>query len=218
MSQTSSLDWKPANKPQRTELTGRFIRLAPLDASHHGDDLWRALQGPESDPRLWDYLSVGPFTERAVFDAWLANCALSADPLFFTVIDAKSSTALGVLSLMRIAPTDGCIVHPPPPRRSICWRAWRLTSATAVWNGSAMRRTSAQSARQSASALSTKGCSASIWWSRDRIEIPAGSRSLTVNGQAAGRRSNSGWPRIISISPASKKRHWPLCAQTCRLG
>ena len=109
MSQTSSLDWKPANKQQRTELTGRFIRLAPLDASHHGDDLWRALQGPESDPRLWDYLSVGPFTERAVFDAWLANCALSADPLFFTVIDAKSSTALGVLSLMRIAPNDGCI-------------------------------------------------------------------------------------------------------------
>jgi len=88
-------------------LQGRFIRLEPLDAARHGDDLWQELQGP--DPALWDYLPYGPFTERAAFDAWLAGHAASRDPQFYAVVEQAGNRALGLLAYLRITPKDGCI-------------------------------------------------------------------------------------------------------------
>ena len=103
------LNWRPAASPERRTLTGRHINLVPLDVTLHGDDLWQALQGPDSDPVLWDYLPYGPFAERAPFDAWLAGNAASNDPLFFAVIDRASGRAVGLLSYLRIFPKDGSI-------------------------------------------------------------------------------------------------------------
>jgi len=103
------LNWHPAATPERRTLTGRTINLAPLDVATHGDDLWEALQGPDCDPLLWDYLPYGPFPERAPFDAWLAGNAASTDPLFFAVIDRQSGRAVGLLSFLRIFPKDGSI-------------------------------------------------------------------------------------------------------------
>ncbi|WP_027910425.1 GNAT family N-acetyltransferase [Pseudomonas sp. URMO17WK12:I4] len=106
---TILLDWKPATPPPRAPIDGCFVRLEPLEAQRHGDDLWLALQGPDGDPALWDYLPYGPFAERGAFDDWLAGKQASDDPLFFTVIDAASKRAVGLLSFLRIAPADGCI-------------------------------------------------------------------------------------------------------------
>ena len=103
------LNWRPAASPERRTLAGRTINLAPLDVALHGDDLWHALQGPDSDPVLWDYLPYGPFPERAPFDAWLAANAASNDPLFFAVIDRASGRAVGLLRYLRIFPKDGSI-------------------------------------------------------------------------------------------------------------
>jgi RimJ/RimL family protein N-acetyltransferase len=85
------------------------VRLEPLDPGRHGDDLWQALQGPDCDPALWEYLPYGPFSERAAFKAWLSANAASTDPLFFSVIDLSRQRAVGLLSFLRIAPGDGCI-------------------------------------------------------------------------------------------------------------
>lgn len=109
MNEQPLLNWHPAASPERRTLTGRYINLVPLDAALHGDDLWQALQGPDSDPALWDYLPYGPFPERAPFDAWLAGNAASDDPLFFAVIDRESGRAVGLLSYLRIFPKDGSI-------------------------------------------------------------------------------------------------------------
>jgi RimJ/RimL family protein N-acetyltransferase len=102
-------DWQPVPTPAHKPLNGQYVRLEPLDPTRHGDDLWQALQGPDSDPALWDYLPYGPFSERAAFDAWLNGHAASDDPLFFSVIDLRQQRAVGLLSLMRIVPADGCI-------------------------------------------------------------------------------------------------------------
>ena len=109
MTEATRLDWQPVPIPPRTPLGGQYVRLQPLALAAHGDELWLALQGPDSDPALWDYLPYGPFSERAAFDAWLAANAASADPLFFAVIDLASGRALGLLSFLRMAPRDGCI-------------------------------------------------------------------------------------------------------------
>jgi RimJ/RimL family protein N-acetyltransferase len=103
------LDWQPVAAPARVALPGRYVRLEPLDAAQHSDELWQALQGPDADPLLWDYLPYGPFAERTDFDAWLAGNAASADPQFFAVIAPASGRALGLLSFLRIAPKDGSI-------------------------------------------------------------------------------------------------------------
>ncbi|MDG9759279.1 GNAT family N-acetyltransferase [Pseudomonas sediminis] len=99
--------WQPRPTPDQRSLQGRFVRLEALDVARHGDDLWHALQGP--DPALWDYLPYGPFTERGVFDVWLAGNAQSRDPLFYAVVDLASGLALGLFSYLRITAQDGSI-------------------------------------------------------------------------------------------------------------
>ena len=101
--------WQPATIPDNRTLEGLYIRLEKLDPALHGDDLWLALQGPESDPKLWDYLPYGPFPERSAFDAWLEKNAASADPHFYAVIDSANDQAQGLLSLMCIVPEHGRI-------------------------------------------------------------------------------------------------------------
>lgn len=103
------LDWQPVATPAREHLHGRHICLEPLDTQRHGDELWQALQGPDSDPLLWNYLPYGPFPERAAFDAWLAGHAVSTDPQFFAVVELASQRTVGLLSFLRITPKDGCI-------------------------------------------------------------------------------------------------------------
>jgi len=101
--------WQPAKTPDNRTLEGIYIRLEKLDPARHGDDLWLALQGPTSDPKLWDYLPYGPFNERSAFDQWLTKNAASRDPHFYAVIDRVAEQAQGLLSLMCIVPEHGRI-------------------------------------------------------------------------------------------------------------
>ncbi|KAF1071139.1 MAG: hypothetical protein GAK45_00598 [Pseudomonas citronellolis] len=103
------LNWQPVAAPRHETLSGRYVTLEPLDATRHGNDLWPVLQGPDSDPALWDYLPYGPFSERAGFDAWLTANATSSDPQFYAVIDPASGRCTGLLSFLRITPKDGVI-------------------------------------------------------------------------------------------------------------
>lgn len=101
--------WQPARLPDARTLQGRFIRLEKLDAKRHAEGLWNALQGPGADSKLWDYLAVGPFAERATFDDYLAGLQGSTDPWFYSVIDQQSGAIDGFLSLMSIVPSAGRI-------------------------------------------------------------------------------------------------------------
>ncbi|QVX17850.1 GNAT family N-acetyltransferase [Pseudomonas congelans] len=103
------LDWQAAAPPTAHTLTGRFIRLEKLDATRHADDLWTALEGPNADPKLWDYLPYGPFSDRRAFDRWLAGHQVATDPWFYTVVDQQTDKAEGVISLMSIVAAHGRI-------------------------------------------------------------------------------------------------------------
>ncbi|MBP8202439.1 MAG: GNAT family N-acetyltransferase [Pseudomonas sp.] len=109
MSLTPPLRWQAVSAPSRDTLQGRTVRLESLNPARHGDGLWQALQGPDSDPLLWDYLPYGPFNERADFDSWLTRHAASQDPLFFAVVEQSSGQVQGVLSYLSIAPEHGSI-------------------------------------------------------------------------------------------------------------
>jgi RimJ/RimL family protein N-acetyltransferase len=100
------LRWKPAQRPERAPLEGELVRLEPLDASRHGDDLYEA--SGEADA-TWFYLPYGPFAGKAEFMEWLRERAPLEDPLAFAIIDRQAGKALGIATLMTIEPEHGSI-------------------------------------------------------------------------------------------------------------
>jgi RimJ/RimL family protein N-acetyltransferase len=102
-------DWQPARLPDRRTLQGRFIRLEKLSVAQHADGLWTALQGPDADPKLWDYLPYGPFVQRDEFNAWLARHAADTDPWFYAVVDQATGNVEGCISLLSIVAAHGRI-------------------------------------------------------------------------------------------------------------
>lgn len=100
-------DWTPRPRPEGATLSGRFCRVEALDATRHGDELFEAFSA--DDGRMWTYMPYGPFSDRAAYQAWLAQHAPSRNPLFHAIVDATSGEALGVASYLRIDPANGCI-------------------------------------------------------------------------------------------------------------
>jgi RimJ/RimL family protein N-acetyltransferase len=95
-------------KPERVALEGRRVRIVPLDAAAHGPALYEGSCGPEH-AGLWRYLFNGPYASEAEFAVWLAGREKSEDPLFFTILEARSATPAGYCSLMRIEPAHRVI-------------------------------------------------------------------------------------------------------------
>ena len=105
---TERFTWRPALPPQPRALSGRWVRLEPLEPRRHAAALYEATHGPGHDPSLWEFMLVGPFTSRQDFARWLSACARSEDPLFFAIVDKKTG-AQGMASYCRISPGHGVV-------------------------------------------------------------------------------------------------------------
>ena len=110
-----------ARRPERKILEGRVVKLVPLDARVHGEDLFAAASGQD---QIWTYMGDGPYPDRAAFQSNLEDKARSEDPLFFAVIDKASGRALGYQTLMRIDATNrvvevGNILFSPSMQRTV---------------------------------------------------------------------------------------------------
>ncbi len=101
-------NWQPRPRPDRKLLEGRFVRLEPLDAASHGDDLFETATVPDAVDRF-RYLREQPLESRAAFQMWLEKVQASEDPLYFSVIDKVSGKAAGRQTFLRIEPAHGCI-------------------------------------------------------------------------------------------------------------
>ena len=100
----------PARVPDVTPIVGERVVLERLDAARHGDALYTAAHGDGADPKLWDYLPYGPFTDdRDGFLVHLESQAPSIDPCFYAVVDGASGQGWGVVSFLRIEPAHGVI-------------------------------------------------------------------------------------------------------------
>jgi RimJ/RimL family protein N-acetyltransferase len=117
----SPVDTKRARRPERRTLEGRFVRVVPLDAERHLDDLF-ACMGSDEQASLWTYMFDGPFADRASFEDAMKKRQASDDPLFFAIVDTNSTRAVGIASYMRIEPAHrvievGGIVFSPDLQR-----------------------------------------------------------------------------------------------------
>ena len=95
----------PAKTPSRITLKGQSIHLVPLCPSH-ANDLYTAI-GSSTHTSLWHHMRYGPFPNQPTFHAYISEKAHSHPPLFFwTLIDPKTSKAVGCLNLTTISPHD----------------------------------------------------------------------------------------------------------------
>lgn len=99
-------NWTPRQRPERTPLDGRYVRLEPIDADRHGGDLFAVATAADAASRF-RYLSECVPESRTLFQVWLANAEASTDPLYFAVIDKKTGRAEGRQTFMRITPEHG---------------------------------------------------------------------------------------------------------------
>jgi RimJ/RimL family protein N-acetyltransferase len=102
-----SLPDLPRPVPSRIELDGRYARLEPNSASHAAD-LYRASRDGDAADRFTYLFSHQPQSQAEVA-AEIAKAEVTADPMYWTVIDKAHGTAEGKQSLMRITPEHGVI-------------------------------------------------------------------------------------------------------------
>ena len=103
-------------KPQPVTLTGRFVRLEPLDVQRHAEALFAAGNGQpidlagrtypayDADELVWRYLFQAPPTDLESFRAYLADQVNGADRLCLCVIERESGQPVGVTNLMSNVP------------------------------------------------------------------------------------------------------------------
>jgi len=99
-------EWRGARPPRREPLDGETVRLEPLDAVRHGDELFAAAQGADE---TWRYLPYGPFASRDDFLRWLERHASTNEPLAFAILDRSAGAARGIATFMSIVPEHGVI-------------------------------------------------------------------------------------------------------------
>jgi RimJ/RimL family protein N-acetyltransferase len=90
------------------QMQGQYVRLEPLVAADHCDDLFAAFAA-DSENRIWDYLPYGPFASATDLASWMVIKCSVPDPYFFAIIDQASNRAIGVASYLRINPQSGSI-------------------------------------------------------------------------------------------------------------
>jgi RimJ/RimL family protein N-acetyltransferase len=92
---------RPARRPERRPLDGRYVSLRPLDPAQDAGPLWDVSHdGSAEASRLWTYM-YEPFADDTEMGAWLEGCARSDDPLFMTVV-AHGGGPVGMAAFMNI--------------------------------------------------------------------------------------------------------------------
>ena len=101
-------DWQECAFPTRSTMTGKWCRVESLVPEKHATELFAAYVKQRND-QDWTYLPYGPFDRFDDYQSWLTKTNTGDDPLFHTIIEAKTNTAVGVASFLRIQPGIGVI-------------------------------------------------------------------------------------------------------------
>lgn len=99
--------WTPRPRPEAVPLEGRFVRLEKLEAKH-ADQLYDASSTMDADAKF-TWLAENRPEDQASFRAWVEKVSVSADPIYFAIIDKATGKVAGRQTLMRIDAANGAL-------------------------------------------------------------------------------------------------------------
>lgn len=113
--------WTPRPTPGLSILSGRRVRLEPVDPAGHGDGLFATIGG--ADNSLWEWMPVGPFATREALLGFLETQMQTEGWRCMTIRAAASGEVLGMAAYMRIREAHGsaeigCVAFGPKLRRT----------------------------------------------------------------------------------------------------
>jgi RimJ/RimL family protein N-acetyltransferase len=103
------LDWKPVPVPVRAPLTGRRVRLRPVDPGSDAKPLYEVSHPPLGDTAIWTYLPDGPYENSEALAEHLAAARDSTERLTFTAVRLPEEAPQGSASYLNIVPDHGVI-------------------------------------------------------------------------------------------------------------
>lgn len=95
--------------PARQVLSGREVRLEPLDPAEHCQALYEASHGSAEALEIWTYLPFGPWPDVQQFGAWLRDCAASFDYIWYAFRLEATGEIQGMAAFMDMQPSQGVI-------------------------------------------------------------------------------------------------------------
>lgn len=105
-------------KPEPVVLTGKIVRLQPLDLDRDAPILFarsngqparmgdRSVDAYDADTLIWRYMNGGPFADEAALRGWLRPQIDGQDRLALTVYDLATDSPVGVANLMSNSPAN----------------------------------------------------------------------------------------------------------------
>lgn len=114
--------WTRRPKPGLVLLAGRLVRLEPLDAAAHGEDLFAAVGG-DANAGIWEWMPVGPFQRREGLLGFLADQHAHDGWRTMVIRAAATGDVLGMCTYMRIREAHGsaeigCVAFGPRLKRT----------------------------------------------------------------------------------------------------
>ncbi len=88
----------------RQPLRGQAYSLLPLDPERDAQALFALSHGSPEKAELWTHKPYGPFTSADAMAEWMQACALSGDPLWFTVMHDATQRQAGMVSFLNMEP------------------------------------------------------------------------------------------------------------------
>lgn len=101
-------NWTRPERPEGEVLTGRTVRLEPLEADRHSADLFAA-NSEDLTGEIWDYMPYGPFSSHSAYHRWVKEITAGNDPFFYAIQDLSTERFCGVAAYLRINPWAGSI-------------------------------------------------------------------------------------------------------------
>jgi RimJ/RimL family protein N-acetyltransferase len=114
--------WTTRPTPGLAPLTGRLVRLEPLDAAAHGEGLFAAVGG-KANAGIWEWMPVGPFPTREGLLSFLAEQHARDGWRTMVICSLAGGEVLGMCSYMRIREAHGsaeigCVAFGPKLKRT----------------------------------------------------------------------------------------------------
>jgi RimJ/RimL family protein N-acetyltransferase len=97
----------PGTLPDGRILFGRWVRMEPLSAAAHAEQLYDAVK--DADPSLWTYMPYGPFEGAFAFRDFVEEKSKLKDIWFYAYVHQQSGLACGMGSFMRADAANGVI-------------------------------------------------------------------------------------------------------------